>query len=146
MLMWTMSYRILSTCIYSIANLARWLQFLCFHSHPAIALPLPAPILALIYDKYQYVVTSFPSVSCLPYNSDFMFYSMVLILDILLALALCLFILLFWAVHKVRIQRLLASWFAHIVRVSVCVWIGANCPEMAGRVPEVWAMSLWHPS
>ena len=128
----------------SVVKLVRCIHFLCFHSHPAIVLPLPAPILALVYEKYQYVVINFDLYSCFPYNSNFVFYSVVLILDILLALGLCLFILLYWTIHKVGgaylfhishtlfvCVRVCACVCVHVcvcvcvcVHVCVCVWHG----------------------
>ena len=72
-----------------------------FCSHTAVVFPLPGPILAIVVDKYRYIVSGLPNYSCMSQDSDFIFYSLVLVLDILLASSVCLSIVTLWVVHKV---------------------------------------------
>ena len=69
--------------------------------YTAIALPLPGPIMAIVVDKYHYTIPSFPIYFCMSQDPNFIFYSMILVLDILFALTIGLSFVLLWVVHKV---------------------------------------------
>ena len=66
-------------------------------------LPVPAVIVALTQKDYHYTIVTFPPKSCVTKSSELWFYSGNLVIDIIVAVALCLLIIVFWIVriHKV---------------------------------------------
>ena len=61
--------------------------------------------MAIVVDKYRYTVPGFPIYFCMSQDPNFVFYSMILVLDILLALTIGLSFVMLWVVHKVYIMR-----------------------------------------
>ena len=110
----------------SLVKIVKCHKLLFFYSHAAILLPLPAPVLALMDDNYQYTISTFPVYICMSQDPDFVFYSMVLVIDILLGLGVCLFILMLWIVHKVHRINLSHVISDGNVKKSFCDFASAN--------------------
>lgn len=51
----------------------------------------------------MYATVSFPIALCIPINDTIFYYSAMLVLNVILALGTCLFIPMFWVVHKVSV-------------------------------------------
>ena len=64
---------------------------------------MPGVLLALLVPDWGYVVTEFPPFICIPQNLKFVYCSVTLPLNILLAIGVSLLVLMFWKVHKVII-------------------------------------------
>ena len=69
--------------------------------YPALLAPLPGILVTLIHKDYKYIVSGFPQSFCVPSDGDLAFYSSHLLVNILLATAVCLLIVIIWVVHKV---------------------------------------------
>ena len=75
---------------------------LCPCLFKALILPLPPVIVVLSNSNYQYTIPDFPPYFCLSASlNGVVFYSMVLIINLLLAAGVCLFIPIFYIIHKV---------------------------------------------
>ena len=75
-------------CIYIILN-------------TGLLIPLPSVIVSLAGEGQGYVMINFPPFYCGPNNSDLAFYSLVLILNIILILGIPQLIVVAWILHKV---------------------------------------------
>ena len=67
-----------------------------------IFIPIPGVLLALSIPDWGYAVHGFPPFLCSPKNLNLWYYSGNLPLNILLAIGVTLFVLMFWKLHKVR--------------------------------------------
>ena len=68
----------------------------------ALILPLPPVIVVLAKSDCQYTVADFPPYFCLSKSLNaVVLYSMVLVINLLLAAGVCLFIPIFYVIHKV---------------------------------------------
>lgn len=65
----------------------------------AVVVPLPA---ALVHLKGGYVITASPTLVCAGRNTDYNYYTFILPLSIILTITMCLLVLIFWTVLKVR--------------------------------------------
>ncbi len=63
-----------------------------------ITAPLPAVIVTLTTDGYQLI--RFPPSICSP-GGDIFFYSVTIVIDVLLAIGVCFLITIFWIIHTV---------------------------------------------
>ena len=66
-----------------------------------IFIPIPGVLLALLVPGWGYVVHEFPPFSCSTQNLNLWYYSANLPLNILVAIGVSLFVLMFWKLHKV---------------------------------------------
>lgn len=62
--------------------------------------PLPAVIYTLV--KSKYIIAQFPPLLCLPSDSNIWYYSTILVLNVLVGIGVCMFVPMFWVIHKVR--------------------------------------------
>ena len=69
-----------------------------------LLIPLPGVIATTLTDGYT--ITRFPPILCGTRNSDAGYYSVFLIMNILLAVGISMLIIMFWIVHKVCIVLL----------------------------------------
>ena len=70
-----------------------------FFINSGIVIPLPAVIISLSIEKYQYKITSNV---CLP-SADMWFHSTTLVHSILLAAGICFLMIIFFIIHRVSI-------------------------------------------
>ena len=66
-------------------------------------IPIPGVLLALLVPDWGYVVYEFPPFLCSSQNQNLLYYSSNLPINILIAIGVSLFVLMFWKLHKVRI-------------------------------------------
>ena len=79
------------------------LHLICLIVILGIFIPLPGVLLALSVPDWGYVVNEFPPFLCSPQNQNLWYYSATLPLNILIAIGVSLFVLMFWKLHKVRV-------------------------------------------
>ena len=72
------------------------------------SVPVPAIIVALVEEDYKYTLGGFPPFICVSKSSDLWFYSANLVIDVLLAVASSLLIIVFWKVHKVTCREVIS--------------------------------------
>ena len=70
-------------------------------------MPLPPVIVSLIVETYKYNLSRFPPTLCKS-SSDMWFYTAVII-DVILAIGVCLLIVVFWTIHRVSLQSKLIT-------------------------------------
>ena len=93
------------------------LQLICLIVILGIFIPLPGVLLALSVPDWGYVVNEFPPFLCSPQNLNLWYYSANFPVNILIAIGVSLFVVMFWKLHKVRIiipTILIFSFFVHI--------------------------------
>lgn len=65
-----------------------------------MVLPLPPIMACLFVDQYNYHIHRFPPTLCISYG-EMWFYSVTLVLDVLIATGVCLLITIVWVLHQV---------------------------------------------
>ena len=73
------------------------------HSILGIFIPIPGVLLALLISDWGYIVNEFPPSLCTPKGLQLWYYSTHLPINVLLAIGVSLFVLMFWKLHKVII-------------------------------------------
>ena len=63
--------------------------------------PLPGVIIPLAMDDYKYSIGLFPFSICFPRHRDYFFYSMSIIVIVLLSISAVLLVMIFWKLFKV---------------------------------------------
>ena len=76
----------------------------------AVVVPLPA---ALVHLKDGYIITANPTLVCAGRNTDFLYYTFILPISVVLVIATCLLVFMCWAIFK-------ASWLAMWIWVGKC--------------------------
>ena len=71
----------------------------------AVAVPLPAVIVSLSVEEYHYKQNLFPPYIC-GSTEKMWFYSVVAVVDVLVATGTCLMIVVFWIIHKVIFKKM----------------------------------------
>ena len=66
----------------------------------ALFVPLPAVIVSLSVEEYHYKVLHFPPTICIS-SRTMLFYSIIVIIDVLVAIGVYLLIIVFWIINKV---------------------------------------------
>ena len=69
----------------------------------AIGLLLPSPAVIYVLTRSKYILVQFPPLLCVPKGRDLWYYSTLLVLNVLTAVGACMFVPMFWVVHKVSI-------------------------------------------
>ena len=67
-----------------------------------LVIPLPAVIISLSVKDYEYKIRRFPSGLCLT-NGPMWFYSIDVIIDVLVGIGVYLLFIVFWIIHRVNI-------------------------------------------
>ena len=80
---------VLLACSHALYLVAGWL------------IPLPSVVVALTNQDFKYVLMQFPPLFCASVNMDLWFYAVMIIINILIAIEVCLLLVVFWVVHKV---------------------------------------------
>ena len=73
----------------------------------------------LIHSKY--ILGQFPPLLCVPKNGNLWYFSSVLVLNVLIAVGVCLFVPMFWIVHKVSILLVCFCQMCVIIRYRLLV-------------------------
>lgn len=63
--------------------------------------PLPSVVVALTKDKFRFVLMQFPPLFCASVNMDLWLYSVMIVINVFIAVEVCLLLVVFCAVHKV---------------------------------------------
>ena len=63
--------------------------------------PLPVTVATLTMENYGYGIVGFPPILCFPINTDLRFYSLIVIVNIILVIGIPLLIIVAWSLHKV---------------------------------------------
>ena len=71
-------------------------------NYTALAIPLPAVIISLSVEDYKYKINRFPPTNCIS-NGPMWFYSVIVIIDVLVGIETYLLFVVFWIIHKVNI-------------------------------------------
>ena len=79
-----------------------------------LLIPLPSVIVSLTVEGQGYVAIHFPPIFCAPNNSDLIFYSLIIILNIMLILGIPQLIVVAWILHKVCAHLLPWVIYLHI--------------------------------
>ena len=66
-----------------------------------LLIPLPGVIATLTMEDYGYFIVSIPPLFCGPLNGDLVFYSMILLINIILVMGIPMLIIVTWLLHKV---------------------------------------------
>ena len=68
-------------------------------------MPVIPVSLVLSNSKWMYTATTFPASLCVPIEDEIFYYSDMVVLNAVIAIGMCLFILMFWVVHKVSVAN-----------------------------------------
>ena len=77
-----------------------WFE-LSYSSFKGLLIPLPGVIATLTMENYGHAIANIPPHFCGPANSDLVFYSLILLNNVILVIGIPMLIIIAWSLHKV---------------------------------------------